>query len=356
MANGHRSGILLMFLAASCSNALGPAELPGPSSQADAGSAAADAAPADAGPPPPIVVMTMNIGTTSGLAHDQGNDGYTSEHATIADEHYHNSLSWNPAEQALKEFLAQQRPTIVVFQEGFYDPWCEEIPVDPNLDFVCKDYTTERALQVERLLGPDYQVACADGQEDNCAGVLRSFARMKGCPDDGPCLDGLAGQGPPDGCSKGARIGSVELELIDGREMTLVNVHGTSGIKLEDMLCRRSQFAQVFEDRGDGQPAANGTVNLVMGDLNTDPFKAGFEPSAAYWNDKVGDGKAFHYLSSDDSGGPATYDHDLRIDHIASDALSSLGCKVAGADGTGPVMDAVYWDHKPVVCEVAWPE
>jgi len=50
----------------------------------------------------PIIVMTFNVGTTPGLPHDLGDDGYTSEMADIADELYENSLSWNPAEEALK--------------------------------------------------------------------------------------------------------------------------------------------------------------------------------------------------------------------------------------------------------------
>jgi hypothetical protein len=356
--------LLAVSLAVGCAASESSQPGPGPDDDGvapgspDAGSSSDDPPP----PPGPLSfrVMTMNIGTTEGLQHDQPpDDGYSQEMAEEADRYYGNGLSWNPAEDALTKFLAKTKPEIVVFQEGFFDEWCVGIP-DNGYDFVCQGYSKDRPLQVERLLGPDYQVACADGQEDNCAGVLSSFATMKGCAPGEPCMGGLEGEGPPDGCSNGARIGRVELELADGRDMTLVNVHGTSGFKLEDMLCRVSQFEQIFEDRGDGQPAANGAVNLVMGDLNTDPFLAGsFEPSASYWKDWVGeagDSKPFHYLSSSDNDGPATYTGDTRIDHIVSDVLSSAGCFVAGSSsGIDPVIDATYWDHKPVVCDVTLP-
>jgi hypothetical protein len=299
-------------------------------------------------------VMTFNIGTTTGMGHDTDDNGYSEEMAQIADELYENSLSWNPAERDLIAWLAEHRPTIVVFQEGFYDRWCEEIEVDPELDFVCKGYTPERPLQIERLLGPDYQVACADGQEDNCAGVLRSFATMRGCPLEAPCLGGLEGMGPPDGCSRGARVGRVVLDLHDGTELTLVNVHGTSGVTDEDMECRSSQFAQIFIDRGDGEPAASGERNLVMGDLNTDPWVLETsDPSAQLWNEYVGPGKPYEYISGTPETGPPTYAGLFRIDHVVSDALTG-GCVVPGTREEPPVHDGIYWDHMPQLCDVTW--
>lgn len=315
---------------------------------------------ADTGPPPDALtfrVMTMNIGTTVGLPHDLGEsdgrgDGYTAVMAAVADTYYGNGLSWNPAEAALTAFLARERPTVVVFQEGFFDRDCESIPVDPELDFVCRDYSPERPLQIERLLGPDYQTACADGQDDNCLGVLRDFATIEGCPTDAVCLGGLTGQPVPD-CGHGARIGRAELALRDGRRLVVVNVHGTSGIGEGDQACRAGQFAQIFVDRGDGRPAADGDHNLVMGDLNTDPVLFdGADASVAVWRAWVGRGRPFHYISS--PGEPKTYAGAVSIDHVVSDTLQG-SCVVPGATGgVPPVLDAVYWDHKPVLCDVWW--
>lgn len=314
--------------------------------------------PASAGPELPLAlrVMTFNAGTTEGLPHDAPpDDGYTSAHAAITDDLYENSLSWNPAEAALRGFLAEHEVDVVVFQEVFDDRWCADIDVDPELDFVCRDHDPEGPSQPQRLLGPDFVVACAPGQPDNCAGLRRSVGTFVGC-EEGLCLEGMGGMGPPSGCSNGARVSRAAIELADGGGLTLVNVHGTSGLSSEDRACRADQFAQVFEDRGDGEPAASGERNLVMGDLNTDPLVLeGSDPSAAKWLEHVGEGRAFHWISDPSPDSPPTYADLFRIDHVVSD--SAVGsCFVAGVTAGHPaVLEAVYWDHKPVVCDVELP-
>ena len=319
-------------------------------------------APPDPDPPTPddplaLRVMTFNGGTTPGLAHDAApDDGYTQAMADTADAQYENSLSWNPAEAALTSFLAEHRPDLVVFQEIFWDGWCEDVAIDATLDFVCRDDAADRPLQVQRLLGPDYQTACAPGQPDNCAGVRRAFGAFVDCAEE-HCQEGMFGLAPPSGCSNGARVSSARVETVDGRALTLVNVHGTSGFAAEDRACRADQFRQVFEDRGDGEPAANGATNLVLGDLNTDPFLVPGEASSVVWSSFVGEGLPYHYVSSTaEDGGPPTYNGGLRIDHIASDDIVGAGCFVAGESaGVPPVIDATYWDHRPVVCDAVWP-
>lgn len=306
---------------------------------------------------PTFTVMTFNIGTTPGLDHDRGEDdgtgdGYTKAMAEVADALYENSLSWNPAEAALTRWLAEVQPDVAVFQEGFHDPWCADIEVDPALDFVCEGWTPTRPWQIERIFGDAYQFACADGQVDNCVAVKRSFATIQGCDPGSVCEGGLAGSGPPSGCSRGARVGAATLTLADGGELVVVNVHGSSGFSTEDQSCRVDQFRQIFEDRGDGQPAASGARNLVMGDLNTDPVRArGADPSADAFVELMGE--RFRFLSPTDPRGPATYAGIARIDHVVSDALEG-DCVIPGSSlGTQDVFpDTIYWDHKPVVCQV----
>lgn len=348
-------GLLALASALACGQGSarepGDAPAPGP----DMPPAGPDAAP-DPEPPPgdgTFVVMTMNIGTDKDASYGEaGPDGYGDDDAAVSKEHYGNGLSWTVAEDALRSFLADERPDVVVFQEGFFDDWCTDIP-ELGEKFVCHGYTPSRPLQIERLLGPDYQVACARGQEDNCAGVRRDFATIRGCPLDRPCMAGLDAPDAPGGCSSGARVGAMVLDLASGEELTVINVHARSGATLDDMMCRVTHFEQIFEDGGDGAPLASGDVNLIMGDINTDPFMLGVDPSASYWNDQVGEGKDFHYISSDeDDDGPATYAFDLRIDHIVSDQLQSLGCEVPGADDADPVLDDKFWDHRPVICRV----
>ncbi len=306
-----------------------------------------------------FTVMTFNAGTSSGQLHskdeEEGNgDGYTDEHAEEVDAHYGNSLSWNPAEEEATEFLAELKPEIVAFQEVFHDPWCEDIEDKPELDLVCNGYTPDRPYQMERLLGADYQIACNLNAEDRCAGVRRDFGRFVGCPEDEVCFGGIWGLGLGDkNCSDSARIGSIEIELTDGRYMVLVNAHANAGMKDSDMECRTYQFQQIFVDRGDGVPAAFGEVNLIMGDLNTDPFLlAGADPSAKELNKYVGAGKPFHFISADSAEGPATHVTTMHIDHVISDFIEG-DCVVAGVSpGVEPVMDSTVFDHRPVICEV----
>jgi hypothetical protein len=324
----------------------------------DAGADAGRPEPTDQGPPAVrrLRVMTFNGGTTDGLPHDRDReDGYTSAEAAIADALYENSLSWNPAEAALTAFLAAAAVDVVVFQEIFHDPWCAAIQVDPALDFVCRDWTPERPWQVERLLGPDFQVACADGQPDNCLGVRRSVGALRGCPLDAPCEGGLAGAGPPSGCSRGARIGRALVDLAEGGELVVINAHGTSGFGLDDQACRVDQFRQIFVDAGAGRPAADGALNLVMGDFNTDPVVlAVSDPSAAALAELAAV-HGFHFLSPTAREAPATYyGVPLRIDHVLSDGLSGECVVAGGTVGVPAVMETVYWDHRPVICDVRW--
>jgi len=304
--------------------------------------------------------MTFNVGTTNNVLHgrdeEEGEgDGYTDAHAEENAAKYSNNLAWNPAEKALTEFIAVHKPAVVAFQELYYDPWCEDIEVDPLFDFVCNDYSAGAPLQIERLLGEEYFVACAGGHPDNCVGVRKDFGVLSECPEAGVCIEGLAGMPPPSGCTSGSRVGTALLRLPDGRELAVVNAHTVAGMTDNNMACRKEHFQQIFEDRGDGKPAAYGEANLIMGDMNTDPFLlAGADPSATYFASQVGPGKKFHFVSSDGADGPDTHVTPMKLDHVISDALVGA-CVVAGVtEGSALPMKTSYWDHKPVICDVMW--
>jgi hypothetical protein len=359
------SPVAVVFLATLAPGGCGPgsggeeaADLTGEDEQTSLAEAKAEVEPAQA---LEFRVMTFNTGTSSQSLHDNDEkegegDGYTSTQAAYIDEHLGNSLAWVPAEDALTAWLAMHRPEIVAFQEMMYDPWCEEVPAPPaGLGLVCEGYVPGGPWTVERLLGPDYQVASTIDQEDNWVGIRRDFGRFKDCPEEGPCIGGVFGLGLPGECNGRPRVSSIEIVLADGRELVLVNVHATSGMTTQDMECRALQFDQVFKDQGDGHPAAHGAVNLVMGDMNTDPFLlAAGDPSAAKWNQYVGPGKAFHYISSDSAAGPATHVTTMHIDHVVSDAITG-SCIVPGeSPNLPPIMETTFFDHRPVLCDVAW--
>ncbi len=325
------------------------AALVAPVATACAGDPAQDAAPQQGRR---LRVVTFNSGTSESMAHDRDvDDGYTSGEAEVTDSWYGNGLSWKPAIDAARDFFAATDADIVVFQEIFYAGDCAEIPSEFHEGFVCEGWAPGDPTVAQLVLGPGWQISCNLGKNDKCAAIRREFGSFRGCADD-LCLDGLDGARVPD-CGGGSRVGRGTIDLESGGHLTLAHVHGTSGILPKDMVCRSEQFAQIFVDLGDGAPAANGEVNLVMGDLNTDPLlSADFDESAAVWNEHVGPGKAFHMISDDGPSAAGSYAGVVNIDHVASDVLDGT-CSVAGlTDGHPAVFDTVYFDHKPVVCEL----
>lgn len=297
-------------------------------------------------------VMTFNTGTTNNVIH-KGQGGYTMEHSEEIAAHYRNNLAWKPAEDALRQFIAEQQPEIVVLQEVYYDGWCKSDPLElPSaLDLVCDDYSEDGPLQIERLLGDEYAAACAWHFPDLCVGVRKDFAQMKDCPEDF-CLEGLSGF-PIEGCSASARVSRAVLTIPGAGELTVVAAHTNAGMSYGDQECRGKQFAQIFEDRGDGTPAASGEVNVALGDMNTDPFAfTGADLSLEVWNKYVGEGLPFHYLSADSYDDPITHVAFTHLDHVISDGLTGV-CVVYGeTPGTSPVSDSSFFDHRPVVCDV----
>lgn len=299
---------------------------------------------------PPLTVVTFNTGTSEGMGHDASpDDGYTGEHALISDQYYGDGLAWVPAVQAAADFLADVQPDVIGFQEIFFSGTCPDIPEDAWPDFVCEDWEAGDPTVAQVILGAGYQVACHPGKDDKCLAVHASVGTFAGCDQDF-CLEGLGG-GTVEGCGSGSRVGRGEVIDAEGNALfTVVNVHGSSGVSADDEACRVAQVEQVFVDLGDGRPAADGARNIVLGDLNTDPGRfAGWDDSAVRWNDFVGDDQPFWWISPVGPDAPGSYQGIADIDHVASDTWTG-SCWHAGLDGHPAVIDAVYFDHVPVVC------
>ncbi len=300
------------------------------------------------------VVVSFNSGTTEKMSHDGlPDDGYGSEQALISDTYYGDGLAWLPVVEDTRRFFAQTKADIVAFQEVFHSPDCADIPASAHKGFVCETWTPSDPTVALDVLGPDWQLACNLGKTDKCAAVNRKFGSFRGCDTD-LCIDGLDGAKVED-CGKGSRIGRGIIDLVAGGTLTLVNVHGSSGIAEDDQNCRVKQFEQIFVDlgTGDGEPAANGERNIIMGDLNTDPGRMdNFDPSAQLFNAHVGDGKKFHFITEVGEEAPASYANVFNIDHVVSDAFDG-SCWIAGLSSSHPaVSDVLYFDHKPVVCAI----
>lgn len=300
---------------------------------------------------PRVVVATFNTGTAPEMGHDaKPDDGYGVAQGALTDQHYGNGLSWKRAIEDARRYFERERVDIIGFQEIFHPELCPTVPSDARAGFVCEDWKPGDGTVAQQVMGVGFQVACHLGSPDKCIAVRRSFGSIRGCSADF-CADALAGRAV-EGCGKAARIGRAVVDMVAGGALTVVNVHGTSGIETSDQDCRVKQFQLVFTDLGLGDgPAANGAHNLVLGDFNTDPYRlAKGDPSAAF----VMEQKRFHFVNAVPSEERASYAI-FDIDHIMSDTLRGDCFRAGVTDGKPPVTEMVYFDHKPLVCSIALP-
>jgi len=316
----------------------------------DAGSEAD--APPDAAGPRSFVAVTFNTGTSEGLADADPTDRYTPVLGVYSDQYYGDGLAWLPAVEAAAAFFDQVQPDVVAFQEIFYTGDCEAIPAEARAGFICEAWQPGDPLVAQVVLGAGYQVMCNPGKPDKCAAVRDGFGRFRGCDAD-LCLEGMTGF-TVDGCGKGARVGRGVIDRVGGGTLTLVTVHGSSGFSGDDQACRTRQFEQIFVDLGDGRPAADGDVNLVLGDFNTDPYGLASDPSGGRLLDFVGPGKAFRFVTAEGTDAPPTYAA-FRIDHVLSDGLTGTCWHPGVTEGRPPVLADRYFDHTPAVCRLALP-
>ncbi len=304
----------------------------------------------------PIVAMTFNTGTTDGLLPNGANDGYGDTQAMYSADYYGHGLAWRSVIDDAHAFVAGVAPDVIGFQEIFDPADCAQIPDEAKPGFICETWMPGDPTVAQMVAGDGYQVACHPGHPDKCIAVRRAFATISGCTDD-LCPDAMFGTAVPD-CGSGARVARVALDLADGGSLTLVNVHGTSGFAAADEACRVSQVEQVFLDAGDGAPAADGARNLILGDFNTDPARfVGQDPSADRWNDFAsvpgGPDRPFHFVSPVGEDAPPSYGGAVDIDHMISDNADG-DCWISGVtEGRPEVTQTVYFDHLPLVCELA---
>lgn len=303
----------------------------------------------------PLVVLTFNTGTTPRLEHDpKRSHGYGPAEAAISDQWYGNGLAWKPAIRAVRQMIGKVDPDVVAFQEIFDCRRCVAIPDEARRGFVCEDYRAGQPGVAERVLGDDYQIAYHPAKTSKCLAVHRRVGQLRTAQDQEPgewegpqLLEGATVAG----CGSGARVARGYVDRPDGTTLTIISLHGTSGFKPADQQCRVLQIERIFVDWGDGRPGVSPQNNLILGDFNTDPYRAAeLDRSAARWNDFVGPDKRFRYLSRLGPGVPPSYANLADIDHVVSDAYVGT-CRRLGVDPeTQAVYEGVYFDHVPIVC------
>ncbi len=294
--------------------------------------------------PPSLRAMTFNAGTPD--CDRTADAGYTCADASVAAEWYGTGLAHRSLLPDVASLNAAVQPDLLALQEIFDVARCTEIPVDAHTGFICEGWQEGDPGVAEQILGEGYQVACHQGRADKCLAVRRAIGQFRGCSER-LCRDHLQG-GVTEDCGGGTRVGRGVIDLVGGGELTVVSIHGTSGFTPADQQCRITQFEQVFLDLrdGGGRPGADGGVNLVLGDLNTDPGRlALIDRSAARWNDFVGDGQAFTMLTPVGLLVPPTYANLLNIDHVASD-------RYAGTCFSAVPSEQTAFDHQPIVCDL----
>lgn len=304
-----------------------------------------DTAPA----PETFTVVTFNTG---GSARGDGADnaGFGATQAELSDEWYGNGIAWSTFVDDAARWFEDHPADLVAFQEIFDVSRCSEIPDDAREGFVCETYAEGDPGVPQRLLGDGWQIACHPGKADKCIAVRRTFGTIRGC-DDAWCPDAARGA-VIFGCSSGARVASVTLDLAQGGELTVINVHGTSGFRPEEQACRVQQIEHIFDGIGDDAPLASGRRHLILGDFNTDPARMlDGDASARLWREYVGEGHPFHWITPDDADTPGTYGGLFTIDHVVSDAAVGT-CAAPPRDGDGAVMPWTFFDHRPWRCEL----
>jgi endonuclease/exonuclease/phosphatase family metal-dependent hydrolase len=314
-------------------------------------------APVEEMEPLELVAVTFNTGTSEGSVPASGdNGGYTEVQAGYSDLHYGDGLAFRAVMDDTRAFFDEVQPDIVGFQEIFHAGECDLVPEEARAGFVCETWQPGDPTVAQQILGDGYQVACHLEKTDKCLAVRRALGTIRGCDDD-LCLDGLDGA-RVETCGQGSRVGRAIVDLVGGGELTVVNVHGSSGLADDDMGCRKLQFEQVFEDIGDGsgEPAANGERNLILGDFNTDPgrFYDG-DVSADELLEHVGRDKDFHFLTDVGEDAEPTYASIINIDHVISDTFTGECWHAGITEGHPEVTDIHFFDHKPAVCALTAP-
>lgn len=302
-------------------------------------------------PKPTFTVATFNTGTSEAGHGAVADDGYGPEQAKLSDAYYGDGLAWLAVMEETRIWFSESSIDVVGFQEIFDVEECAAVPSEARPGFVCESWKPGDPSVAERLLGAEWQVACHLDHADKCLGVRKAFGKIRGC-DAELCLDGLAGA-EVSGCGSGSRIGRAVIDLARGGSITVVNVHGSSGIAQADQDCRVKQLEQVFVDL-DGEPAANGERNVILGDFNTDPGRmADFDESAALLNQHAGPGKPFAFVTAVGADATPTYAGLFNIDHVLSDAFGGSFFVPGASEKHPPVSKSDFFDHKPHVARLS---
>jgi hypothetical protein len=300
-------------------------------------------------PPPDVRTVVANVGNVSPHCAEQAF-----------------SLCLLPLEERVADGLGALAPDVVALIEVLPPDLCDGLT--PNNPFNSCALEVQDPTQAERLLGPDFSIACGDRYAWDCLAVRTDVGAIEGC-DGGYCGGILETRPVEEGCDDGFQIIVAHVTL-HGHDLTIPVAHPDS----MDVDCRSAALKDMFERVDEDREV------LLLGDFNMDPYRED-DASVEEWDRHVGEGRRFTYLSGIAEHDPPHYtllpfesaqldptgsvpvNVELRdlamartIDHAAATEGLSGGCVTLGeAPGTerleGPEGGL---DHRALDCTVAF--
>jgi len=286
--------------------------------------------------PPRIRVLCANVGSAN---------------LTCRGPYLYN-LCLASVEERISAGIARLQPDVIVLQEVTDPGQCEQFS-ERNPDRVCFNYTERTPyFQIRRLVGPDYTIVCDARNHFECVAVHVEAGTIDGCPRGRLCRGGAMADVPKDNCDPGFTVSKVTT-TVHGVRMAIVNVHSNS----RSIICRKKAFRRIFETVDGKPPLASEERNLILGDMNVDPFCSD-DASARLWIQYVGgvnEGKPYHYHS-----GPAehippypTYPALGRVlDHVISNFAEGICLTLGESPGTERLDGGSGMDHRALLCDL----
>lgn len=253
-------------------------------------------------------------------------------------------------EARLADRLRELDPDLVTLQELTSPAQCEAMrESDPGK--ACHGHPA--TAQVERLLGPDYTIACDQRGAYECIAIHHRAGRIEGCGPGLPCTAATAAI--DDGCDAGFSVSGIHVELDGGTRVGVINGHPPSGGATS---CRRDQLERALVS---GEVVDLDGPVLLSGDFNLDPYSGRSDPSTELWNQWVGPERRFAYHSGEAETVPpfpTAYSLVSRsvLDHVASDLFEG-SCQTLGpAPGTQRLDGGSGTDHRALLCDLRLPD
>jgi hypothetical protein len=263
---------------------------------------------------------------------------------------YRYKLCFKTTEDHVRESIASYRADIVALQEVVPVEMCQRMPAPSDAKVCSAASVASGASQVQRLLGPEYTVACDARSHFDCIGVRKTFAVIEGCSASAVCQSSPAVNTVPmqANCDSGFTASRFKIKLANGTRFDFVNAHLPSGSGAA--ACRVDQLERVFAEPG---------ATLLAGDLNLDPY-AGTDASEARFRALVGPTGTFRYHSGiveHDPPHPTAFylSGSSTFDHVVSNFAKGTCTTLGVAPATTRLDQGAGTDHRALLCDLTVP-